>query len=149
MVNSKNKGNRWERDAANILNEKFPDTWKRIALSGALGTILKEPLLEADLLGKYNHMDRKIAGEAKVGYGGLSMTIQKEWFDKIAQTAAKLYAIPVVLLKFSGARTGVRHVVAVDFEVWDELMKEWEGLYNELNSLYKKMDELKNGNNKQ
>lgn len=127
-INAKHKGNRWERDCAKLLNKSFPETWRRIALSGALGTVLGDPLLESDLLGKYEFLSRRFCGEAKVGYGGKEMKVKKLWFDKIASTAERCYGLPAVLLKFNGARSGVRHVIAFDFETWDKLMLEVEQL---------------------
>lgn len=132
----KRKGSKWERDAVKLLNEAFPGTWKKIPGSGSIGTILNEPMLKPDLLGHYKHMSKRIAAEAKDGYGGSkSMTIQRAWFNKIAKQAAELYALPMLLLKFSGAKEGTKYFVAIDFDVWIELMKEWEELYNENISL--------------
>lgn len=132
MTNQKRKGNRWERDAAKELNKHFPDVWKRIAMSGAIGTQMNVPMLKADILGNYPFFEKQFAGECKVGYGGKQMTIKKEWFDHIGDVASEFYAYPLVILKFDYARTGVRHVVAMDFEVWDDLMTEFEELHNEL-----------------
>lgn len=134
------KGTRWERDSAKLLNEKFPDVWRRIALSGALGTILNIPVLMADISGKYPHMDSSIVGECKVGYGGKEMRIKKEWFDGIREIAEKNYALPVVVLKFEKSRSGVRHIICLDFEAWDELMTEMAGMYHELLTLYEKVN---------
>jgi Holliday junction resolvase len=138
---NKDKGTRWERDAAKELNKEFPDTWRRIPMSGAAGTQLGIPMLQADLMGDYSFLDHLFMGEAKVGYGGKSMTIQKEWFDKIAEASDKTHSYPVVLLKFENSRSGVRHVIAMDFEIWDKLLKEIQEMYLELESLYEKRDE--------
>ncbi len=134
------KGTRWERDAVNLLNEAFPSTWKRIAMSGALGTQLDIPMLRPDAIGEYTHLSRRLVGEAKVGYGGKSMTIQKEWFDYIAELAEENYALPVVLLKFEKSKTGVRHVICLSFETWNELMQEMSGMYHELLTVYEKLN---------
>ncbi len=133
---NKDKGKRWENDAADLLNKEFPAVWKRIPLSGALGTQLNLPLFKGDLLGVYNFLPNKILAEAKVGYGGSSMTIEKEWFDKIKAAAGESYSIPLVLLKFEKSRSGVKHIVAMDFETWDFLMKRLESLNREIESLH-------------
>jgi hypothetical protein len=141
MVNkNKVKGSQWERDAAELLNREFPNTWKRIAMSGALGTILEIPSLQGDVTGKYSFFPIKFLAEAKVGYGGVQMKIEKEWFDKIKEQASHSYSLPVVLLKFEKARTGVRHVICMDFETWNKIMSEMEDLKNEL-------VRIKNGSN--
>lgn len=130
---SKIKGSKWENDAADLLNKEFPNTWRRTPMSGALGTIMNEPLLGADVLGKYEFLPFKFLAEAKVGYGGSNMQIKKDWFDKIKSTAEKAYGIPVVLLKFLGARSGVKHVIAMDFETWNKLMAYIELLHDREN----------------
>lgn len=142
MSNNKNKdkGTRWERDAVNELNENYPNTWRRNPGSGALGTILDLPFLKGDLVGDYEFLPIDIVAEAKVGYGGTQMQVRKEWFDKIKMEANENYAIPVVLLKFEKARTGTRHVIAMDFETWDKLMNFVESMHEELLELYEKQE---------
>lgn len=137
----KDKGSRWERDACKLLNESFPGTWKRIAMSGAIGTQLGIPILRPDAIGQYAHLARKLVGEAKVGYGGKSMTIQKDWWDGIDEIADENYAMPVVLLKFEKSRAGVRHVICLSFEAWDELMQEMAEMHHELLVAYEKLNE--------
>lgn len=133
---NKIKGTQWEVKAAELLNEPFDEIiWKRVPLSGAIGTVLNEPELASDLKGKYPFIPFRFVGEAKTGYGGSSMQLKKEWFDKIRETAKQLYAEPLVILKFLGARSGVKHVVAVDFETWNRLMLYIEKLKNERDSL--------------
>lgn len=136
MVKSKDKGKRWEKEAEKILNESFGKVWKRTPGSGALGTNLQIPILQGDLIGDYYFLNKTFAAEAKFGYGGKSMTIQKEWFDKIREQAERTYSLPIVLLKFEYARTGVKYVVAMDFEAWDELLTEIEEMHTELLRLY-------------
>jgi hypothetical protein len=135
---NKDKGTRWERDAAHCLNERFPDTWRRNPGSGALGTILDMPILKGDLVGDYEFLPTDFVAEAKVGYGGTQMQVHKEWFDKIKMEADQNYALPVVLLKFEKSKTGVRHVIAMDFETWDKLMEFVESMHEELLGLYEK-----------
>lgn len=136
----KEKGTRWERDAAKELNKRFPNVWRRIALSGALGTQLNMPLLMPDVRGKYTHLPDEFVGECKVGYGGKQMTIQKEWFDGIREIAEKQYALPVVLLKFEKSRAGAKHIICMDFDAWDELMSEMADMHHELRVLHEKVN---------
>lgn len=149
MVNkNKDKGTRWERDAVNILNEKYPNVWRRNPGSGALGTILDMPFLKGDLVGDYEFLPIDLVAEAKVGYGGTQMQLRKEWFDKIREEATQNYALPVVLLKFEKARTGVRQVIAMDFETWNEFMTIIESMHEELLGLYEKQQENNQGGSK-
>lgn len=136
----KEKGSRWERDSAKLLNRRFPGAWKRIAMSGALGTQLNMPVLMPDISGEYAHLSRKLVGECKVGYGGKSMTIQKDWFDHIDDVGKKNYALPLVALKFEKSRTGVKHIICLDLEVWDELMTEMAEMYQELLNAYEQLE---------
>lgn len=132
---NKIKGTAWENEVVKLLNAPFSEPyWKRIALSGALGSMLGEPLLSSDVLGRYPFIPFPIQGEAKVGYGGVNMTIRKEWFDKIKQTADASYGFPLVLLKFTKARSGVKAVVAMDLEDWNRLMLHIEKLHGIKNS---------------
>ena len=136
----KEKGTRWERDAVKLLNEAFPGTWKRIVMSGAIGTQLGMPILKPDAIGEYKHLSRKLVGECKVGYGGKQMAIKKEWFDKIKEIAEENFALPVVILKFEKSWTGVKHIICVDFETWDELMQEIAEMYHELLNVYEVLE---------
>lgn len=149
MVNkNKIKGTRWERDAVNELNIKYPNTWRRNPGSGALGTILDMPFLKGDLVGDYEFLPVDLVAEAKVGYGGTQMQVRKEWFDKIREEANENYALPVVILKFEKARSGVRHVIAMDFETWDKFMNLIESMHEELLGLYEKQQKDDQGGNK-
>ena len=136
MVKSKAKGGRWELEATKLLNRTFPGTWKKIRGSGSYGTLLNIPILKADVIGDYKHISYKLMGECKVGYGGKSMTIQKEWFDDIREIAEENYALPVVILKFEKSRKGVKHVICIDFEAWDKLMIHMGEMYYELQKAY-------------
>jgi hypothetical protein len=145
---NKDKGTRWERDAVLLLNQNHPNTWRRNPGSGALGTILDMPFLKGDLVGDYTFLPIDIVAEAKVGYGGTQMQLHKEWFDKIKMEADQNFAIPVVLLKFEKSKTGVRHVIAMDFETWDKLMEYYESMHEELLGLYEKLQEKGQGGTK-
>lgn len=142
MVNKpKRKGSDWERDVAKLLNKLLEtDEWKRVPGSGALGTILHESFLLGDVKGKVDWVGQFLL-EAKAGYGGAKQfTIKKEWFDKIAEEAEIKAAIPAVVCKFSNARSGVKHFIAFDLEVFAKLMNEGSAMYRELENLYDKLE---------
>ena len=141
---NKVKGTRWERDACKLLNKHFPGVWKRIAMSGALGTMLGIPILRADAIGEYKMLDRRIVAEAKVGYGGKQMRIQKAWFDHIQEVADSQYAVPIVLLKFEKSRSGIKHIACMSFETWDYFMEELQDAHDEINKLHKLLEEKGN-----
>jgi hypothetical protein len=136
----KRKGTRWENDAVKLLNEAFPNTWRRVALSGAIGTVMNMPILKADIFGKYNHLSKRVVGECKVGYGGKQMTVHKDWFDHIQEVADESYSIPAVVLKFEKSRSGVRHIICLSFETWDELMRDMAEMHEELKDLHKRLN---------
>jgi len=143
MVNKqKLKGSQWERDLAEELNKLLnSDEWKRVPGSGALGTILGEPYLMGDVRGEVDWL-RGFLLEAKVGYGGeKQFTIKKEWFDKIAEEAETKNAIPAVGCKFSNARSGVKHFIAMDINVFAEIMNQGSGMLRELENLYDRLGE--------
>lgn len=144
MVNQKDKGRRWERDATKKLNALIKNSnFKRIPASGAMGTILKEPLLASDIQGKVPYFNQKFLFEAKVGYGGTKyMTMRKEWFDKIAQEAETALGIPALVCKFDNVREGTRMFVAFDIEIFADIMNEVNDLHEELTEVYKKLGRL-------
>jgi Holliday junction resolvase len=141
-INIKDKGNRWERESVKILNQRFPGTWKRIPGSGAIGTLVKEPMLAADIVGNYSFLNKPVMGECKTGYGGKSMTIQKDWFDHAVKVAQGVHGIPAVVLKFERSVKGVKHVVALDFDTWDYLMGLLESQNELIESLQYELSDL-------
>jgi hypothetical protein len=123
------KGSQFERDAAEILNRLINKSfWKRVAGSGALGTIMHEPSLNSDVKGKVNSIPKEFKVECKVGYnnskteGVKQFTLKKEWLDKVRQEADNSYGIPILMGKFLGAREGVRVFVTMDVEVFADLL---------------------------
>lgn len=140
MKNPKSKGTRWENEASKLLNEDFPDTWRRVAMSGALGTMLDIPMFSADLIGDYSFMPFKIVAEAKSGYGKKQMTIKPDWFDHIEEIGDKTFSLPVVLLRFDNLRdTNNRYIIAMNFDSWNKIMKLLED--------YERLEEADNGEN--
>lgn len=116
----KRKGSDFERLAVNILNEYIDNSeWRRIPGSGALGTIMDEPILMADIIGTVESIPRKIKMEAKVGYGGAKQfTLKREWLDKVAEEAETDFSIPVLIGKFSGAREGTKIFTVLDIDTF-------------------------------
>ncbi len=138
-IDIKRKGSDWEREAVKLLNKRFPDTWKRIPSSGAIGTLVGEPLLAADVVGRYVFLPKPVMGEAKVGYGGKSMRIEKDWFDHVQTVAEGVHGIPVVVLKFERSIKGVKHVMALSFETWDYIMELLESQDHIIEELQEKL----------
>lgn len=124
MVNSKAKGSNFEREIVKKLNKKLnKGEFKRIAGSGAIGTQMGIPDLQGDILGEIYGISRKLRGESKVGYGGSkSMTLKKEWLDKIVEQSARTYSLPFLIGRFSGSRSGVEEFVILDFNSFTELL---------------------------
>ena len=145
-INQKDKGRRWERDATKKLNEKIDNgDFKRIPGSGAMGTILKEPLLASDIQGSVPFLDKKLIFEAKVGYGGTKyMTIRKEWFDKVAEEAETALGIPALVCKFDNVRVGTSVFIAFDIDVFADIMNEMSDMHKELTKVYNRLAELEN-----
>lgn len=140
MVDSKRKGSDWERDFAKLLEKYIDSEAKRIPGSGALGTNLDLPILQGDVRAKFPGFEKPFVFEAKVGYGGSKqMTIKKLWFDKIREQAEASLGVPAVALKFTSARTGIKYVVAFDFDTFVGIISYVNDLVEELNDLYEKL----------
>jgi hypothetical protein len=133
----KRKGSDWERAAAEILNNLIKKSlWKRVAGSGAFGTIMIEPTLSSDVKGKVLSIPQEFKVECKVGYGGATQfALKKEWLDKVKEEANRSYGIPILMGKFSGAREGIRHFVVMDVEVFANLVNRITELHEELLNL--------------
>lgn len=138
---SKRKGSDWERLLVQLLTDNIGESKvKRIAGSGALGTSLDEPLLQADVVAEFVGFPRKFRFEAKTGYGGSKqLAVKKEWIDKIIQEAKNSNSIPVLACKFSGARKadGVQYFVVLDISTFFDIINYVDDLKKELNKFYK------------
>lgn len=143
MVNrQKVKGTNWEREFVKLLESIKGISAKRIAASGAMGTVLHEPALLGDVVFIIDNFPKKFRVECKTGYGGESqITIKREWFDKIKSEAETSFSYPMVALKFSNVREKgkTRYVVAFDFDTFSELISYIVNLKTELDKLH---DEL-------
>jgi len=145
--NRKRKGSQWERDAVNILSNLIEKSkWKKLPTSGAMGTVLGEPLLTGDITGEVEGFPLKFKVECKVGYSASpdreikSFIIQKEWFDKIEEESDAANAIPFVMGKFDNVRAGVKNFVAMDTKVFAEIMNYITDLTKELELVYEKSE---------
>lgn len=136
---NKRKGSDFERLAVEILNTMiFKSTWKRIPGSGALGTILGEPILTSDIVGVVDSIPKKFKVEAKVGYNTSpdrevkQFTLKKEWLDKIRMEALQTFSLPFLIGKFSGAREGTKVFVVMDVEDFSSIINHITKLQDEL-----------------
>jgi hypothetical protein len=130
------------------LNKRFPATWKKVPGSGAFGTILAIDDLKGDLVGRYYFLPFTIRGEAKTGYGGAKqLAIKRKWFEKIREEAESQFPpeLPVLICKFSGSRSIVKHFVALDFDAFNMLLEAHEDLHQENIRLREKWEKLAYG----
>ena len=142
---SKVKGSKFERDIADKFNEEIIDgKFKRVAGSGALGTVLDEPALMGDVKGSVPSIPREMKIECKVGYGGASqLTFKREWLNKIIMEAKSVWGLGFLVGKFSGARKadGVQEFVVLAIEDFIWLVNNTTKLRDELDSMYDKIAE--------
>jgi len=124
MIDSKRKGANYERKVVRYINSKLKNgKFKKVAGSGAIGTIEGEPYLMGDINGIVEGFNRRFKLEAKVGYGGSKqIALKKIWLDKIKEQAEYTQAIPAVICRFSNARSGVEEFVAMDLDDFIDLL---------------------------
>jgi hypothetical protein len=141
MFKSKAKGNRFESDAVDLLNEKIKGAkFKKIPGSGMLGTSFDEPLLTADVSGTVEGIKRKFKVECKNGYNSSTnkevkqFTLKKEWLDKVIMEAKDALSTPLLIGKFSGARKGVQVFVVLDIDTFAYFINEISRLNKELDN---------------
>lgn len=134
MLKGKVKGSTFERDLADLLNKHIKKSnWKRIPMSGAIGTALEEPDLQGDVVGSVESFPKKFRIEAKVGYGGKTqLTMKKDWLDKIIEDSRNSNSLPFMMGKFSGAREGVKVFVAMDLNTFCDIINRTTELYDEV-----------------
>ena len=142
-INSKRKGSDFERYIAKKLTNLLKGgEFKRIAGSGAIGTNMGIPTLTGDLRGEVIGFPRSFKGESKIGYGGSkSMTLKKEWLDKIIEEAKTNYAIPFLIGRFSGSRSGVEEFVILDLDTFAMILNSITDLYLELENVTMENDQ--------
>jgi hypothetical protein len=138
MNKQKRKGSDWERQAADLLNMLSGGRFKRIVGSGAIGTLMGESLLTGDLKGEIKGFPKNFKIECKTGYGEGQMAIKKEWLDKIKEEAETAFCWPMLFGKFSGARSGVKSFIIIDYDTFKDLMDHVTKLSRELDAYYDK-----------
>lgn len=143
VINAKQKGSGFEREAAKVLNEKLDGgDFKRIYGSGGIGTTLGIPDLVGDINGSVPGLQKKLKIEAKCGYRVIkdkevkSVSLRKEWFDKIKMEAAQSYGIPLIISKFDNVRDGTKYFVALDLDTFAYIINEMSALKRELDLSY-------------
>ena len=115
----KQKGTRFENEAVEVLMGGIPNSeFKRVVGSGAIGTTMNEPLLTGDISGEVKDFPKRFRGEAKSGYNTLkdvkSVSVRKEWIDKIRKEASGTYSFPFLICKFDNVRIGTKQIVVLD-----------------------------------
>ena len=123
---SKRKGSAWESYFVELLERNLDGIFKRVVGSGAIGTIMDEPMLMGDIVAEFAGFPRKFRFENKTGYGGeTQLTLKREWFNKIREEAINNYSVPAIACKFFGSRkaTGVQYFVALDFDAFCDIMR--------------------------
>jgi Holliday junction resolvase len=145
MVNSKTKGSSAERELVKVLNNTIDGgQFSRVYASGSVGTTLGISTLMGDINGKVPGFSKPFKIEAKSGYSNVknkeakSLSVKKEWLDKIKEEAKAAYAIPMLIGKFDGVHSGVKYFVCLDMETFAEIINEYSELKRELDLVYEK-----------
>lgn len=137
------KGSNFERELAEVLTKKIKGgKFKRIPSSGAIGTIMGESTLTGDVSGEVENFPKKLKGECKVGYSNSkegeakSISLKKEWLDKIRAEAQLNFSFPFFAGKFENVRSGTKYFIALDVEEFSYLLNLIYDLQRELNLIY-------------
>ena len=137
------KGSNFEREMAEVLNKKIKGgRFKRIPSSGAIGTIMGESSLTGDLMGEVENFPKKLKGECKVGYSNSktgetkSLSLKKEWIDKVREEAQSNFAFPFFAGKFENVRYGTKYFIALDVDEFAYLLNIIYDLQKELELNY-------------
>jgi len=137
-------GLRWERELSKLLGGK------RQPSSGAFGTQIHDAALTGDLTVGYPWWHKLLHIEAKFGYGGSkSMSIKREWFEKVRIEAKLANRYPIVALKFrdvTGGDVESAKVICINIDTWLAMMQEISYLYAENLSRIKEDYERKEDN---
>lgn len=151
MVNSKKiKGTAFENQLVDYLNNLLKEAnFKRIPSSGALGTTFHEPLLTGDVTGTVAGIPQKFKIECKSGYNTLtnketkSVSVRKEWFDKVREESKGDLSIPLVACKYDNVRSGVKMFIAMDIAEFAYLINYVTDLKRELDLNYEELQDAK------
>lgn len=145
------KGSNFEREIAEVLSGKIKGgKFRRIPSSGSIGTIMGESNLTGDISGEIKFFPKKLKGECKVGYSNnkageaKSISLKKEWIDKIREEAKLNYSFPFFAGKFENVREGTKYFIVLDVEEFAYILNLISDLQEELNL---NEEELPYGNN--
>lgn len=139
------KGDDFNRLIVEYLNTHLVSgKFKKIPGSGAIGTHIHESLLLADASGEISGFPKKIKLECKKGYSNKkgseskSLSLQKEWLDKIKKEADTDFSMPILVGGFDNVRSGSRAFVAIDLDIFIQLANHITKLQKELDTIYDK-----------
>jgi Holliday junction resolvase len=119
MVNkAKIKGDTFERELVDYLNEHTDGNFKRVPGSGAMGTALGESLLTSDVVGTIKGVVKKLRFECKARSVDSSFGLKKEWLDKIREESENSFSLPFLAGKFIGSRSGMKKFIVMDLDVF-------------------------------
>ncbi len=142
------KGIEFERETAALAGEYG----KRIPKSGAYGTTEAIDKLAGDARWDIPWSSKSIHLECKHGYSrpgqqAKSMTLYREWFDKLGEQAKRLNFFPAwaMKLKFTSEK-----YVLIPFPVMEKMLKDMTDVWKELEELRAEQAKWKerNGSNK-
>jgi Holliday junction resolvase len=146
MNRQKAKGSGWERQLVEILNNNIKGAkFKRTPGSGGLGTVYSEASLTGDVVGRIENFYKPLKFEAKIGYNNLagkevkSISLKKEWLDKVKEESVGNYSMPMLACKFDNVKSGVKYFVALDMETFIDFMNYITDMKKELDLIYEKL----------
>ena len=127
-------GLRWERQVVKELGGK------RQPSSGAFGTIIGDASLTGDVIVPIKWLSRPLHIECKYGYGGSkSMSVKREWLQKVRKEADNCRRYPALAIKFRDATSDPESakVICFNFDTWKQILKEFEYIYLEYLAMLK------------
>jgi hypothetical protein len=145
----KQKGSGFEALLVKLLNDNIKGAnFRRTPGSGALGTVFGEAFLTGDVIGKIEGFPKPLKIEAKVGYNNLSkevksISLKKEWLDKVKEEAMGNFSLPLLACKFDNVKSGVKYFMAVDFETFFNLINYMVDLKREIDLIYEELQKCK------
>jgi len=147
------KGKAFERETAVLAGEsaKGKKYGRRIARSGAIGTVEGIAQLAGDVRWMLPWLDSEIHLECKHGYDKSktdqkTMTIYKEWFDKHMAQSKTFDFYPAWAFKFNLTRqNGMSKMVVIPFPVMERVLYEANNVYEELEELKRELVMWKTG----
>lgn len=133
MVNkNRDYGLDWERELVRRFKE-VDEKAVRMPNSGAYGTLTGIDSLKGDV--RFNVDGLHFILEAKAGYGGSrSITVQRDWLEKIAEEAKgqRPRRIPLLALKLKGARGASGKLIIFTLDSFIDLLKKYNSLLEDL-----------------